>query len=131
MANKLFPLGRQSFLAGSTDWDAHDFKIGFFPAGYVYDAAHDNLDDVTGMAAAVATSGNLASKTNTLGTADAADFTLSAVSGSVITQAVLYRDTGTPSTSTLIAHYDTGGFPTTPNGGDINVTINASGLFTL
>lgn len=131
MANKLFPNGKEALLAGDLDWDAHTFRIGFLPSGYVYDAAHDNLDDVTGMATPVATSGALANKTNVDGVADADDFTLSAVSGSAITQAVLYRDTGVASTSRLLAHYDTGGFPTTPNGGDINVVINAGGLFSL
>ena len=41
------------------------------------------------------------------------------------------KDTGTTSTSNLIAFWDTAtGLPVTPNGGDITVTFSASGHFT-
>lgn len=44
---------------------------------------------------------------------------------------VLYVDTGTPTTSPLVAYIDTGvtGLPVTPNGGDITITWNAGGIF--
>jgi hypothetical protein len=45
---------------------------------------------------------------------------------------VLFVDTGNAATDALIAFIDTGtGLPVTPNGGDITVTVNASGWFTL
>jgi uncharacterized protein YigE (DUF2233 family) len=46
---------------------------------------------------------------------------------------VIYIDTGTAGTSPLVAYIDTGvtGLPVTPNGGNINVTWNASGIFAL
>jgi hypothetical protein len=42
-------------------------------------------------------------------------------------------DTGTAATSPLVAYIDTGvtGLPVTPNGGNITVTWNASGIFQL
>jgi hypothetical protein len=47
---------------------------------------------------------------------------MTAVSGSQITQFVIYRDTGTESTSQLIAYFDTAtNLPIQPNGGDITV----------
>lgn len=131
MANQLYPLGREAFLAGNLDFDAQDFRISFIPTGYTFNSAHDFYDDVTGAVTPVVVSGALTGKTTTNGTADASDFTLSSVSGSQIVAAVLYQHTGTNSSSRLVAYYDTGGFPTTPNGGDIDVVINASGLFTL
>ena len=53
-----------------------------------------------------------------------------AVSGATVESLVFYKDTGTPSTGNLICWFDTGtGLPLTPNGGDVNVTFNASGIF--
>ena len=129
MANKLYPLGKEGFLAGDIDWDANAIKIRLLDNTYVYSAAHQFLSDTTGE---VATSANLGSKTVTNGAADAADFTFSAVSGNQVTQFIIYADTGTPTTSRLIAHFDTAtGLPVTPNGGDIDFTIDAAGLFSL
>lgn len=54
----------------------------------------------------------------------------SAVSGTTVESLVFFKDTGTPATSNLICWFDTGtGLPLTPNGGDVNVTFNASGIF--
>lgn len=91
------------------------------------------LSDI-GAGARIATSGNLASKTTTGGVFDAADVTLTAVSGASVESLVIYKDTGTASTSSLIAFYDTGtGLPVTPNGGDITITWSngASKIFAL
>ena len=53
-----------------------------------------------------------------------------AVSGATVEALCLFKDTGTPTTSNLICYWDTGtGLPLTPNGGDVNVTFNASGIF--
>ena len=49
--------------------------------------------------------------------------TFTSVSGASIEAIVIYSDTGTESTSPLIAYIDTAtGLPITPNGGDIIVT---------
>jgi hypothetical protein len=57
--------------------------------------------------------------------------TFTAVSGASVESVNVFKDTGTPGTSNLIAYFDTGtGLPVTPNGGDITVTWNASGIFT-
>lgn len=68
------------------------------------------------------------------GVFDTADFTWSTVSGDVSEAIVLWDDTVTsPVADQLIAFYDTGvtGLPITPNGGNINVTVHASGWFSL
>jgi hypothetical protein len=71
----------------------------------------------------VATSGNLASKSTTGGVFDAADVTITTVSGDQFEYIIIYKDTGTASTSNLIACIDTAtGLPCTPNGGDITIT---------
>lgn len=65
------------------------------------------------------------------GVFDADNITFTAVSGASVESVNVLKDTGTPSTSPLIAYFDTGtGLPVTPNGGDITVTWNASGIFT-
>jgi hypothetical protein len=123
MANSLYGKGREGFLDGSIDWDTDTIKVVLVDAAdyTVSIDVDDNLDDVPA-GARVATSGALASKTVTLGVADAADFTFSAVTGDPSEALVIYKDTGTPSTSRLIAYIDTAtGLPVTPNGGDINV----------
>ena len=62
-------------------------------------------------------------KATTGGAADANDVTFTSVTGASIDAIVLYKDTGTDSTSPLIAFIDTAtGLPITPNGGDIIVT---------
>ena len=82
-------------------------------------AADEFLSAIPG-GSIVATSGNLTSKTTTAGSADAADVTLTAISGPTVSYAVVYKDTGSAATSPLIAFLDSGvGLPMTPNGGDI------------
>ena len=75
----------------------------------------------------------LSSKTFTDGTFDAADITFSSVTGDESEAVILYVDSGSDATSRLICFLDTvaSGLPVTPNGGDITVTWNASGIFDL
>lgn len=143
MANSLFLAYKQETMGdaagpghGPVDWEADDLRV------ILIDSADDTIavntdqdlaDIVAG--ARVATSGALASKSvvassNTL-TMDAADLSFSAVSGDQAEQLVIYKHTGTESTSLLVIFFDTftSGMPVTPNGGDINLQFNASGIF--
>jgi hypothetical protein len=95
-------------------------------ASYTYSAAHEFYSSVAGV---VGTPVTLASKTFTDGVFDAADAVFTAVTGSQSEALVLYIDTGTAGTSRLIAYIDTAtGLPVTPNGSDITVAWNASGI---
>jgi hypothetical protein len=121
MANSLFDKGREGFLDGSIDWDTNTIKLVCIdhaddtPAV----ATDDNLDDLAA-AARVATSGAFAGKTVTNGVADADDVTLASVTGDPFESINIFKDTGTESSSRLIAYIDTAtGLPCTPNGGDI------------
>lgn len=123
MANALYDHGREGFLAGDIDWDTDDIRaILIDVADYTVDLdADDNLDDIPGDAR-VAVSGALTGKTVTDGVADADDVTFSEVTGDECEAIVLYKHTGTESTSRLIAYIDSAtGLPVTPNGGDIKV----------
>lgn len=133
MANAIYPTFKKALLDGDVALDSSDVKAVLVDlADYTYSAAHDFLADVAS-GARVATSGNLGSKTTTGGTFDAADFSFTAATGDQAEAIILYVDTGNEATSRLIAYYDTGvtGLPVTPNGGDINVAVNASGFFSL
>jgi hypothetical protein len=135
MASTVYPLTKQALLSGTAiDLTAANIKAALIDTGaYTYSATHDFLDDVA-VGSRIATSGNLASKTVTNGVFDAADVTFTAVSGASVEAIIVYIDTGTASTSRLLAYIDdtAGGDTTvTPNGGDITVTWNASGIFSL
>jgi len=137
VANALFDAGREAFLNADIDWTADNIKVALVDsADYTVSlSTHDFFSDVNAVGAAiVATSGNLASKTSTAGVADAADVTFTAVTGDVSEYLIIYKDTGTPATSNLIAYIDTAtGLPVTPNGGDISVIWDsgASKIFKL
>lgn len=124
MASALYDKGREGFLDGSIDWDTDDVRAILVDTGtYTYSAAHDFLDDV-GAPSRIAVSSALGSKTVTSGVADAADVTFTAVTGASVEAIIIYKHTGTDSTSRLICYIDTAssGLPVTPNGGDITVT---------
>ena len=123
MSNQLYDKGRQKFLEGNIAILTDAIKIVLVDsADYTADLVnHDFLDDIA-VGGRVATSANLASKTSTDGVFDAADVTLTAVTGDPSEYIIGYKDTGVASTSPLLWFIDTAtGLPVTPNGGDINV----------
>ena len=121
--NGLYDKGREGILDGSIAFIADNIKAVLVDTGtYTVNlATHANLSDIAA-GARIATSAVLTSKTATGGVADAADPTFPSVTGATVEAVVLYKDTGTASTSRLICYIDTGtGLPVTPNGGDITV----------
>ena len=98
---------------------------------YVYSSAHQFYSSLSGV---VGTDQEILTKTQTNGTFDGTDLTFTAVTGASVEALVLYRkNAGANTTWPLIAYIDTGvtGLPVTPNGGNITITWNASGIFTL
>jgi hypothetical protein len=132
MANALYDLGRESFLKGEISWSGDNIKTVLVDtATYTANLATDQFLSDIPVGERVATSANLASKTTVAGAADAADVTFTAVTGDQSEALVIYQDTGTATTSRLIAYIDTAtGLPVTPNGGDIQVQWSAP-IFTL
>lgn len=133
MANAIYPLFKQATLSGGADHDmsAGTVKVALIDTGvYTYSAAHEFFSSVTGV---VGTPQTLGTKTFANGTFDAADATFTAVTGNSVEALLIYIDTGVAATSRLVAYIDTGvtGLPVTPNGGNIGITWNASGIFTL
>lgn len=133
MANAIYPKYKEALLDGSTNIDVNDgtVKVALVDTGtYTYSTAHDFYDDVSGV---VGTPQAIANTTVTNGLFDGDNVTFTAVSGSSVEALIIYIDTGSSSTSRLVAYIDTGvtGLPVTPNGGDISVSWNASGIFQL
>ena len=134
MANAVYPKAKKAILDADIDLLVDTIKIVLCDNSITYNAAHDFLDDIPS-GDRVATSAALASKTTTDGAFDAADVTFTALSGSTVTSWILFKDTGTASTSNLIAFFDTvsggGALSFTPNGGDFTLSFGASGIFTI
>lgn len=134
MANAIYPKYKEALISGGSNVNLSSgtVKVALVDTGtYTYSASHDFYDDVS--AAVVGTPQTIGSKTVTSGTFDGADVTFSAVSGSSVEALVIYVDSGSAATSPLVAYIDTSvtGLPVTPNGGDISIVWNASGIFTL
>jgi hypothetical protein len=129
MANLIYDKGKEEILNGNIDFVNDTIKIALVDTGtYTVDAAtHEDYADLSGV---VGTDATLGSVTVTDGDIDCADITWSSVSGSSVEALVVYKDTGTPATSTLLFYLDTNitGLPVTPSGGDIILAVNASGL---
>jgi hypothetical protein len=98
--------------------------------------ATDNmLDDIASAARVPALGSAVTLASKTLGTVatgvfDAADLTFTALAGDASESLIIFEDSGTESTSDLLAYFDTAtGLPLTPNGGDVLVAFNASGIW--
>lgn len=132
MANALYPKWKEAIVQATSNSSlGGTVKIALVDTGtYTYSASHEFLSSLSGV---VGTAQTLGTKTFANGVFDAADVTFTAVSGASVEALVIYVDTGSSATSRLVAYIDTGqtGLPVTPNGGDITVTFNASGIFAL
>jgi hypothetical protein len=143
MANALYPKWKQQLFSftANNNLSAGTVKVALVDTGiYTYnfnDQFYDASTSSDVQSATVGTPQTLGSKVftaiSTGGNFDAADVTFTAVTGATVEALVIYIDTGTPTTSPLVAYIDTSvtGLPVTPNGGDITITWNASGIFTL
>lgn len=133
MANAIYPLYKQALLDASANVDLNDstVKVALIDTGtYTYNAAHEFYSSVSGV---VGTPQTIANTTVTNGLFDGDNVTYTAVTGNSAEALLIYIDTGTAATSRLVAWIDTSvtGLPVTPNGGDITITWNASGIFQL
>ena len=124
MANTLYDFARQRFLEAQINWMTDVVKVILVDTGAYtpQTAVHQYLSDIP-TSARIAGPVTMTGKATTGGAADANAVTFTAVSGTSIEAIIIYVDTGTESTSPLIAFIDTAtGLPITPNGGDIIVT---------
>lgn len=137
MANILYPKFKEALLQGF-DLAAATLKVMAVNATggaeqYAYNAAHDFLNDVPA-GTRVATSGALTGKTYTNGVFDANDLSpaFGSLAGQQFENLIIFDDTGDEATSRVVLILDTAtGLPLTPNGNNIDITWNASGIFAL
>jgi len=138
MANAIYPKYKEALLTGSSNSSltVDDTTDGTYVAlvdtgTYSYSAAHQFYSSLSGI---VGTPQRIATPTVTSGTFDGDNVTFTAVSGNDVEALVIYRkNSGADTTWRLVAYIDTSvtGLPVTPNSGDIDITWNASGIFTL
>ena len=138
MANALYPKWKEAIIQASADSALNGSgTTGVYAAlvdtgTYTYSAAHQYYSDLSGIVGTPVEIG--ATKSYTSGVFDGADVTWTSVSGNSAEAIVLYvKNAGANTTWRLVAFIDTNvtGLPVTPNGGNITVTWNASGIFGL
>ena len=138
MANVIYPLFKQELMKGMANnlLNSTEGATGVYAAlvdtgTYTYSAAHQFYSSLSGI---VGTDQEVLTKTQAAGVFDGTNLTYTSVSGSTFEAIVLYRKNGGANTTwPLIAYLDTGvtGLPAIPDGGNITITWNASGIFTL
>ncbi len=138
MANAVYVKYKQSVL---TEADANNGLDGTTTAApyvalvdtgtYTFSSSHQFYSSLSGI---VGTDQAITTPTVTNGTFDGDDVTFTSVSGASVEALVIYRhNSGANTTWRLVLFEDTSvtGLPVTPNGGNIVVTWNASGIFTI
>ncbi len=130
MANAMYTKGRENILEGSIAWLTDNIKVTSIDEDD--DApilATDEFLDAITAGAREFQSGNLGTKTSTLGTADAADLApaFTTASGDQFESISVYVDSGAAATSELLVNIDTAtGLPLTPDGGNIDITWSSA-----
>lgn len=132
MSNALYAKAKEALLSAGINLTTDTIKVVGVTAAYAPNMATDQYLSAAG-ANTVGTAQVLGTKTVTGGVFKAANGAFPAVAAGTAMQALLvFKDTGSAATSPLIAYIDTGSnLPITPNGGDIDFTWNASGIFAL
>ncbi len=137
MANAVYPKYKEAILSASansalTGTGSTGLWVALVDTGaYTYSAAHEFYSSLSGV---VGTDVEVSSVTLVGGLIDGDDEIFTAVTGSTVEALVYYRkNAGANTTWRLVAYVDTGvtGLPVTPNGGNINLNHNASGIIQL
>lgn len=138
MANAVYDKYKTAILTAgaSTSLNVDDSTDGPFAAlvdtgTYTFSQAHDFYNDLTGVVGTDQVIDNPTVGVVAEGTFDGADLVFPSVSGNSVEAIIIYRhNSGANTTWRLVLYIDTGvtGLPVTPNGGNINVAWNASGI---
>lgn len=132
MANSFYNKGIEAFLEGSIAALTDTIKCSLVTTGYTPNLATDQYYNIISGGNITAAGVALSGKTGAAGTLSASNLIWTAVSGSQSAYIVIYKDTGSASTSPLLVLIDTAtGLPVTPNGGDITVAWSSGQVFTL
>lgn len=130
--NQLYPAARQSLGTAALNLSTGTLAVLLVYSTYTPLFATDaNVSDVT--SPKIAARQNLSSVSFSAGKLSAAGVNFGAISGTACNALVVYKNSGTDSTSPLIAYIDTApGIPFLPTGGVVAVTWDAvNGIFTV
>ena len=119
-----------SALGTGIDWTADTMRVALFRNGFVEDVTDENLSDIVGTEVSGYTRPALTSKTRSnaiRSILDAADTTITGVTSTDLTHAVVFKDTGNASTSRLFAFFRLDG-PRSITGGTITLVWSQSGV---
>jgi hypothetical protein len=141
VANAIYTKAKQGLWSGDFNVPSNTMKVTLIDAGnYTVAISTDRYMNTNTVpsAARVGSHQTLGSKTVTDGVFDAADVTFTAVSGASVEAIIIWKDggdggsTASGTNDLLLIYIDTGtNLPVTPNGGDIAVAWNASGIAAL
>lgn len=140
MANALYPKWKEARLQGTANAALDGsgttgvYAVLVDTGTYTYNAAHEFYSSLSGIAGTTEQEIG-ATKTYVNGVFDGGDVTFPSVTAGNNLEAIVIfiKNAGANTTWRLVAYIDTGvtGLPVTPNGGNISVTWNASGIFQL
>lgn len=134
MANAIYPKWKEAIMQASAGSALNGsgttglYAVLVDTGTYTYSASHQYYSDLSGI---VGSEVEIGSKTFTNGLLDGADVTFTSVTGNTAEAIVLFiKNAGANTTWRLFEYRDTGvtGLPVTPNGGNIGITWNASGI---
>lgn len=122
MANAFYAKGKEKILSALINFPTDNIRAVLVKNTYAQNLATDEFFSEIS-AEVVGAPQTLVTKSVADGAFDAQDSTWAAVlAGSTIEAVVLYKDTGSPATSPLLAYIDTvTGLPLATNGGDITI----------
>lgn len=132
----MYGLAREGFLTSVSgfDWTSSAMQLAFVTSSYSPDYTTDQYLSVISGGYIIAQSGSFSSQSSALGTANAANETVSSVSGAQFAYVTLYSFITNAAASPLVMNIDTAtGLPCTPNGGNIVVQwdTGTNKIFTL
>lgn len=126
MANAVYPKAKEAALIGQLNLQG-TVKVALIDTGtYSYSADHEFFSQVSGV---VGTPQIISLKSYTNGVFGSfATVTFPLTTGTTAEALIVYLDSGTATTSRLVAYLDTGvtGLPITPNGNDIILSFEQS-----
>lgn len=133
MANALYPKWKEAIVQASANSSlSGTVKAVLLDTSlYTYSAAHEFYTSAS--AAAIGTPQTINAKTFVNGLFDGDDVTFTGLTGATAEAILIFIDTGSAATSRLVIYIDTGvgNLPVLPNGANVDITWNASGIFQL
>lgn len=105
--SQFYPSARQLFATAGISWLSGNYKVLVMANGYIPNFANANLSDIPA-GQIIATSPNIANKTSVLGVLSGDTIAFGPIIDTRLAGSLIfYKDTGVPSTSSLVVYVDT------------------------